>query len=124
MHWLFCHHALIFFIIVEGDVSVILRAVSPVAGRFSPFLRILGLPESQLSEIKAECRDNAQECLQRGIICLLQGNFNSNKHGPLTWRRLVEAVADTAGGSNCKLAKRIIAEHKGSLIIIDYHNLS
>ena len=88
--------------------------MSSVASRFSPFLRILGLPESQLSEIKEECRDNAQECLQRGIICLLQENFNSDKHGPLTWRRLVEAVADTAGGSNHKLARRIAAEHKGS----------
>ena len=116
--WLFCHHALITIIYytVEDDVPAILKAVSSISGRYSSFLRILGLPESQLSEIRAECHDNPQECLQRGITCLLQDNFNSDKHGPLTWRRLVEAVADTAGGSNHKLARKIAAEHKGSLL--------
>ena len=99
---------------VEGDVPVILSAVSSIASRFSTFLRILGLSESQLNEIKGEYPKDTQECLQKGIVCLLQGNF---KHGPLTWRRLVVAVADAAGGNNCKLAKEIAAEHKGSLII-------
>ena len=92
-----------------------MEAVSPVAAHYSPFLRILGLPESQLAEIKTECRDSPQECLQKGIICLLRENFNTDKYGPLTWRRLVVAVADTAGGNNHTLAKKIAAEHKGKL---------
>ena len=92
-----------------------MKAVASVAGRYSSFLRILGLPESQLSEIQADCDgcSQAQECLQRGIVYLLQENFNSGNHGPLTWRRLVVAVADTAGGNDHTLAKRIAAEHKG-----------
>ena len=102
--------------LAEGDSSVVLQAVSSIAGRYSSFLRILGLPETQLAEIKVECHDNPQECLQKGIICLLQENFNSNKHGSLTWRRLVVAVADSAGGGNHTLAKKIAAEHKGNFI--------
>ena len=99
--------------LVEEDVSVILKAVSPVAALYSPFLRVLGLPESQLAEIKTECHESPQECLQKGIICLLRENYNTDNHGLLTWRRLVEAVADTAGGNNHTLARRIAAEHRG-----------
>lgn len=98
---------------VEDDVPVVFKTVSSIAGRYSPFLRVLGLPESRLAQIKAECRDDPQECLQKGIICLLQENFNTGKYGRLTWRRLVEAVADTAGGNNHTLARKIAAEHKG-----------
>lgn len=93
------------YVLVEGDGSIILNAVSSIAGHYSPFLRVLGLPESQLSEIKVDCRDNPH--LQKGIICMLQENFSFDKHGPLTWRRLVLAVADMAGGNNHTLARKI-----------------
>ena len=101
--------------IVEEEVSIILKALSPVAAQYSPFLRILGLPESQLAEIKTECRESPQECLQKGIICLLRENFDTDNYGLLTWRRLVVAVADTAGGNNHTLARKIAAEHRGNM---------
>ena len=95
-----------------------LEAISPVAGRSSFLLCHLGLPESQLSKLKEECHHNTQEYLRKGIICLLQENYSTSIHGLLTWRRLVVAVANTAGGNNHKLARKIAAEHKGSIMII------
>jgi hypothetical protein len=42
-------------------------------------------------------------------------NFDTDEHGLLTWRRLVEAVADTTGGNNHTLARKIAAEHRGNV---------
>jgi hypothetical protein len=44
----------------------------------------------------------------------LRENFNTDIYGLLTWRRLVVAVADTAGGNNHTLARKIAAEHRGN----------
>jgi len=35
------------------------------------------------------------------------------RFGKPTWRRLVKAVEDPAGGNNCALAQKIAAEHPG-----------
>lgn len=101
-------------ILVEADAPVILKAISPVAARYLTFLCVLGLPEDQLSRIKTEYREDPLECLREGIICLLKENYNTDEYGLLTWRRLVEAVADTAGGNDHSLARKIAAEHRGN----------
>ena len=93
--------------------------MSPISAEcYSSFLCILGLPESQLSKIKAEHHGKPGEFLREGINCLLRENFNTDKFGLLTWRRLVEAVADTAGGNDHRLARKIIAKHKGTYVVL------
>ena len=45
------------------------------------------------------------------ILMWLQQNYDVRKHGPPTWRNLVEAVDDPAGGNNHALAMSIADKH-------------
>ena len=101
-------------ILVEADFPDILKALEPVAARYPMFLGILGLPGDRISRIDTMHRGDPEKCLRDGIICLLKENYDIDEHGLLTWRRLVEAVADTAGGDDHSLARRIAAEHRGN----------
>ena len=41
----------------------------------------------------------------------LRGNYDTEMHGPPTWKMLVEAVRAPTGGNNTALAKRIARDH-------------
>ena len=41
----------------------------------------------------------------------LKGNYDTDKFGPPTWKKLVEVVAHPNGGNNNFLAKKIANEH-------------
>ncbi len=43
----------------------------------------------------------------------LKGNYNTKKLGPPTWKMLVKLVANSNGGNNNSLAKKIANEHPG-----------
>ena len=42
----------------------------------------------------------------------LNGNYNTEKFGPPTWKKLVEVVANRNGGNNNSLSKKIACDHK------------
>ena len=46
------------------------------------------------------------------LLVWLRHSYNIDKHGPPTWRRLVEAVDNDAGGNNRALAKKIASNHE------------
>ena len=72
----------------------------------------LGLPPSLLSTIKREQAGDSKACLRESLTNWLQRNYNTEKHGLPTWRKLVEAVDLPAGGKNHALALKIAEEHK------------
>ena len=45
------------------------------------------------------------------VLMWLQQNYDVHKHGPPTWRNLVKAVDDPAGGNNHALAISIADNH-------------
>ena len=47
----------------------------------------------------------------RIISSWLKGNYDTEMHGPPTWKMLVEAVCASTGGNNRALAKRIAKDH-------------
>ena len=49
------------------------------------------------------------------MIKWLRRTYDVDKHGPPTWRTLVKAVSDKAGGDNPALAEEIVKDHKGIL---------
>ena len=53
------------------------------------------------------------DCLRAVLTKWLRKGYNYQKHGPPTWRMLVKAVADPAGGDNVALAEVIARNHQG-----------
>ena len=63
------------------------------------------------SRIKDATSQNLQEqCMDNDIHTWLRRAHNEKKHGPPTWKRLVEAIADNIGGKNPAYAEEIAKE--------------
>ena len=73
----------------------------------------LGLLPSDQSTIAAAHPGNPHDCLQAVVVKWLQKSYDYQRHGCPTWRMLVEAVGDPAGGNDCALAEAIAKKHPG-----------
>ena len=73
----------------------------------------LGLLPSDQSAIAAVHPENPHKCLQAVVVKWLQKGYNYQKFGSPTWRMLVKAVDDPAGGNNSALAETIANKHPG-----------
>ena len=73
----------------------------------------LGLKDSTLSIIKENNPSSVEQCLLDSIKQWLQCNYDVKRHGPPSWRVLVAAIDDPAGGHNRALAMKIAEDHKG-----------
>ena len=78
---------------------------------------ILGGSDDDLSAIEQKRSDDPDACLCEGLSRWLKGGNNTEKHGPPTWRRLVDAVANSAGGDDHALALDIAVKYKGKLML-------
>ena len=87
------------------------REVVGLAGRWSSLCLALRLVPSDQSAIAAAHPGNPHDCLQTLVVKWLQKSYNYHKYGPPTWRILVEAVGDQAGGNNYALAETIAKKH-------------
>ena len=92
------------------------REVVGLAGKWSDMCLTLGLLPSDKSAIEAAHPGNPHSCLQAVVVKWLQRSYDYQRHGPPTWRMLVESVGDPAGGNNCALAETIAKKHPGKLI--------
>ena len=70
----------------------------------------LGLPQRELEAIRMTYNTNINQAFMEVLLAWLRHRYNIKRYGPPTWRRLVEAVDNPAGGNNHALAKTI-AEH-------------
>ena len=76
----------------------------------------LRVSSSNLSTIDEKRRGDPDTCLQDGLSLWLQGHYNTDTHGPPTWRMLVEAVYRKSGGDDHELAKQIASNHPAGII--------
>ena len=90
------------------------RAVLDLAGMWRDMCFALGLRPAVADTIVATC-ENPKQCLRQVIIRWLKKMYDVSKHGPPTWRTLVKAVSDKAGGDNPALAEEIAKKRKGIL---------
>ena len=99
----------------DEDVYLeVVDAVSQLHDRWSQLCCALGLPLSQISTIRKDHAGNTMDSLQEGISQWLQGKYNTDKHGPPTWKKLVAAIDNPVGGNNHDLAMKISVQHKGT----------
>ena len=97
----------------EDDTQDVYRAVLDLAGMWRDMCFALGLRPAIVDTISATCCGNPKQCLREVIIKWLRKTYDIDRHGPPTWRTLVKAVSDKAGGNNPALAEGIAKEHKG-----------
>ena len=69
----------------------------------------LKLTYSTLELIRAESPDHATAMVEI-ILNWLRGNYNTEMHGPPTWKMLVDAVRAPTGGNNTALAEKIASQ--------------
>ena len=95
----------------ESDWNNVVREVIKLNASYYSFGGALGLLPAELNEIKSTCCQNLKQALNAVILAWLHQNYDTKKYGPPTWRRLVEAVDNPAGGDNHALAKTIASSH-------------
>ena len=61
---------------------------------------------------------NINQAFMEVLLAWLRHRYNIKRYGPPTWRRLVEAMDNPAGGNNHALAKTI-AEHYPVKVVTD-----
>ena len=91
------------------------REILDLAGRWQDMCFALGLHRLE-GEIAAMYPGNPKGCLREVIVRWLRKVHNVNRYGPPTWKTLVKAVGDEAGGENPALAERIANNHKGKIV--------
>ena len=95
------------------DLHDVYEEVYTLAARWPDMCLALKLPISCQEMIEANHRGDSARCLQTVLVKWLQKDYNHNRHGPPTWRSLVKAVDNPAGGNNCALAEAVAKKHRG-----------
>lgn len=102
---------MIIYVTDEADWKDVMAEVITINASYYAFGGVLGLSPNKLNTIKLECGQNSKQGLNDVTLAWLHQNYNTEKYGTPTWRRLVEAVDDPAGGDNHALAKTIASCH-------------
>ena len=97
----------------EEDTYDVYSEVVGLAGRWSNLGLALRLLPSDQSKIEAAHSSNPDKCLEKVLVKWLQKCYNYQKFGSPTWKMLVKAVGDPAGGDNSALAETIAKKHQG-----------
>ena len=100
----------------EDDLSEILELLREETAQCYNIGACLKLKSSLLDKIESETPDHSKG-LRKVISNWLLKNYNVEKFGEPTWKKLVEAVASSNGGNNTDLAMKIAANHKGMHLI-------
>ena len=88
------------------------KEVHNLAPRWSDICCALNLPHEET--IRKETQgDDCARCLRMVLRKWLQKSYNYQRWGCPTWRMLVEAVGDPAGGNDNALAEAIAKKHPG-----------
>ena len=69
------------------------------------------MPAADLEAIRKACSQDFDQAFDRILLGWLRQQYNTDRHGLPSWKRLVEAIDHSAGGGNHALAKRIAASH-------------
>ena len=66
-----------------------------------------------MDTVQKAFRQDIPQAFTEVLKIFLKHRYNTQKYGPPTWRKLVEAVDSPAGGNNHALAKKIAKDHLG-----------
>ena len=106
------------FVLFPADDNLfeVYKEVFTLAPRWSDICCALNLPISHEETIRKETKgDDCKLCLRMVLTKWLQKSYNYERCGHPTWRMLVDAVGDPAGGNNTGLAETIAKKHTGNV---------
>ena len=95
----------------EDDIHDVYREVFSQKENYFMLGMGLGLPLQELKKIETGYPQDLARAFNEMLQVWLKQSYNIDRHGPPTWRRLVEVVDDPAGGNNHALAKKIASNH-------------
>ena len=87
------------------------EAVMDLLHRWQFVALALGLRPPQTQTIKATHRGDAEASMDDAILIWLRRAHNEDKHGPPTWRKLVQVISAKTGGNNVALARTVAKAH-------------
>lgn len=102
----------------EEDIYDVYGEVVGLAGKWSKMTLALRLLPSDRDEIAAAHTGSPDECLEAVIVKWLRKCYNYQRFGSPTWKMLVKAVGDQAGGDDIALAEAIARNHPGMYLAI------
>ena len=91
-------------------MSNVLEAVRPIKSVYFSLGQCLQLEITDLESIRI-AKNGTEQALTDTMKLWLQKKYNVDEFGPPTWRMLVEAIDQEAGGNNPELAKKIASDH-------------
>ena len=86
--------------------------LTPVTAKWRSIGDALRLKSVALESIQAGSGGNPPACLASMVTEWLKRNYNVQRFGEPTWKRLVEVVGHPAGGANMAVAMDIARKHK------------
>jgi len=104
-------------ILDEDDLRDVISTVADITLRWQDLGVSLGIRQSELENILSDRSHSPVNCLKLMLTQWLRQNYNVERFGEPTWRRLVEAVGDHMGGNNVVLAQTIAREHLAPTLI-------
>ena len=102
----------------DDDLADVKAALEPVAAKWRDVGTMFRLKVGDLDTIMASHPGSPSACMFDVETHWLKKNYNVGRFGPPTWRKIVEAVGNSAGGGNPDHALKIAKEHSMS-----YHYL-
>ena len=95
-----------------GDLYDVLNELNPVLAKWNSIGIALRLKPDILDVIQACNRGDPRSCLTSVVKEWLKRNYDVRKCCEPTWRWLVKAVGEPAGGANMALARDMAGRHK------------
>ena len=96
---------------VEDDFREVYREVVSIQSNYYQFGIELGLPPQEMNAVQKAFRQDIPQAFIEVLQIFLRHRYKVEKYGPPTWRKVVEAVDNPAGGNNHALAKKIAEDH-------------
>ena len=96
----------------KDDITELCKVLTPIEAKWDCFATQLGILPDKTDTIGRKNLKNPTLCLQDVLSTWLKGDYNIQKDGHQSWRRVCEATASRAGGDNKRLAQEIAAQHR------------
>ena len=97
----------------EDDFYDIQTALTPLRSKWKDIGAAMRIKPGRLQEIESNHPGDAAQCLFDVLTDWLKRNYNYERFGEPTWRRVVEVVDSQAAGADRKLARTIAQYHRG-----------
>ena len=108
-----CTHYILIMLQLTGkdDLAGLRTALNPIAHNWESFALQLGILHNTIKLIKRRNFHDPTDCLNDALAEWLDGNYNIERHGHQSWRKVCKETANAGGGNNRALAKELAAEH-------------